>query len=677
MEPLFPGLTLNGKWTLGTLIGVDIDTGAQIFEASHRNGIRAAVEVLPDMLARDALRLRRFLRAAAKADWLAGVGTVRPFDDDRTKDGLVYVVYERIGTAALPLAQASAQARACLTRPLSDDMRTQRTAPWSSTAMACLDENQLVAFFSPDRPDSLTMVVEAHTASCQPCRELVAQYASMSAERGTALTQAEAAIAAFEKNTTAAAPSLTPAGGGEPPEARLHGPMLKLIGTTVKGKWQVERLLGVGGMSYVFAARHRNGRRVALKCLRPELATEPSFVERFLHEGYVANKIEHPGAVVVLDDDVMDDGTPFLVMEVLSGRSLRERLGDGTLELGEALDVIGRVLDVLAMAHDRGVVHRDLKPDNLFSTADGQVKVLDFGIARLRERASTAKFATMTGTMIGTVGFMPPEQARGLTAEVDARSDLWSVGATLYTLLSGKAVHEAATTNETLLLAMTTPIRPMAELLPEYPIEVRALLDRALAFDKAGRFPSAQAMKLAVDAARAAACATVIAPAPSWFAVAPSQTEVMRSRLPSAGDVMFPVNDGTSSFVPPLRSRGLKARIAAGALLAGVAMLALVSLGSKLRTENATRQPPVTATAFAIPAAPPLVVEAPVPTPEAPPSASEKPAQPTSTSPTAPHWRPSAATPVTRPASTGAKAPAALAASPEASSPADPLARRR
>ena len=101
-------------------------------------------------------------------------------------------------------------------------------------------------------------------------------------------------------------------------------------------------------MAYVFAARHRNGRRVAIKCMRPEVALEPSLVARFLREGYLANKVEHPGAVAILDDDRMDDGAPFLVMELLTGKTLRERPVNGPLGLEEALDVIGKVLDVTA-----------------------------------------------------------------------------------------------------------------------------------------------------------------------------------------------------------------------------------------------------------------------------------------------------------------------------------------
>jgi eukaryotic-like serine/threonine-protein kinase len=258
-------------------------------------------------------------------------------------------------------------------------------------------------------------------------------------------------------------------------------------------------------MAQVYAATHRNGRRAAVKVLRPELAVEPVFVERFLREGYLVNKIQHPGAVAILDDDTTPDGAPFLVLELLLGRTLRERVTTtGPLDVDDALHIGVEVLDVLAAAHDHGIVHRDLKPENLFETTEGTIKVLDFGIARLRERAHGG-LETLTGTTMGTVGYMPPEQARGQSTEIDARSDLWAVGATLYTLLTGRVLHEAPGTNEGLLEAMTTPVPPMRELAPSLPPPVCSVLDVALSFKKEGRYPGCRAMAEAMVAARGSA----------------------------------------------------------------------------------------------------------------------------------------------------------------------------
>jgi serine/threonine-protein kinase len=360
----------------------------------------------------------------------------------------------------------------------------------------CLDEERLAAFFAPRRSHALVAEVEAHVERCAPCRRLLAQD-----DRGM--------------SGSAAVPTLTPDGRAEPTgdeEALVPAHVAKQIGAVLKGKWRLESLLGFGGMACVFAARHRNGRRVAIKCMRPELVTESSLVARFLREGYVANKIEHPGAVAILDDDVMDDGTPFLVMELLLGKTLRQRLEGGPLGLQEALRVTADVLDVLAAAHDKGIVHRDVKPDNLFQTEDGSIKVLDFGIARLREHTRSG-YETQSGTTIGTVGYMPPEQARGLIDEVDARTDVFAMGATLFALLTGRSVHEAETANDALLLAMTTPVGPTARLLPWLPRSVQALLDRALAFHPDDRYASARAMKSALEVARASLGTTeVLAP---------------------------------------------------------------------------------------------------------------------------------------------------------------------
>ena len=367
--------------------------------------------------------------------------------------------------------------------------------------MACLNENLIVAFFAPGRSPAVAVEVDAHASSCEACRRLLAEYAKL-AQQGSGL---------------AAAPSLTPL-TGEPTEPDLgvdlvqrlvHAQARKRIGTVLKGKWEIEALLGIGGMAHVFAARHRNGRRVAIKCMRPELALEPSLVERFLREGYVANKIEHPGAVAILDDDITDDGTPFLVMELLLGKTLRERVAKGPLALDDALGITAEVLDILAAAHDKGIVHRDLKPDNLFQTESGAIKVLDFGIARLKE-LTRPEVETRSGTTMGTIGYMPPEQARGLSAEVDARTDVWAIGATLYALLTGRTLHEASTTNEALLLAMTRPVAPMRDMLPWLPVAVQAVLDQALAFAKTDRYPSARAMKAALEEARARRGATLL-----------------------------------------------------------------------------------------------------------------------------------------------------------------------
>ena len=441
--------------------------------------------------------------------------------------------------------------------------------------MACLSENQIVEFFQPERSPDVTAQVDAHTAVCDGCRRLLAEYAQLSAAH-TAATQ----IDPTARLGLAALPTLTP--GASPQEDRVdlvhrlaQAQARKYVGTVVKGKWEIEALLGTGGMAHVFAARHRNGRGVAIKCMRPELMLERALVERFLREGYVANKIAHPGAVAILDDDVMDDGTPFLVMELLVGRTLRQRLERGPLPLDAALGAIAQVLDLLAVAHEKGIIHRDLKPDNLFETETGLIKVLDFGIARLKER-TRPDFETRSGTTMGTVGYMPPEQARGLSAQVDARSDVWAVGATLFALITGRPVHEATTTNEALLLAMTRPVPPMHTILPSLSAGVQRLLDTALAFDKGDRYPSARAMKEALDAAALELTDTEVfhASARAAFARPAIAATAILEHEPAAQKVLdgVPAPSARAAVEPPRRRR-------IGAFAVGIGGVSIAALG--------------------------------------------------------------------------------------------------
>ncbi len=270
------------------------------------------------------------------------------------------------------------------------------------------------------------------------------------------------------------------------------------LGSTLREKWKLQTLLGVGGMAAVYSAIHiNNGKRVALKVLHAELGSNPEVKSRFLREGYVANKVEHPGTVQVLDDDTAEDGSPFLVMELLEGVTLeehRERAPGGVLSAGEVLIIGDRILDVLAVAHDKGIIHRDIKPDNIFLTSNGVVKLLDFGIARLREISGTKHTVTGTGA-IGTPAFMPPEQARGRWNEVGPKTDIWAVGATMFSVLTGHLVHEAETVNELLLAAMTKPAPKLRTVLPSVPVALASVIDRALAYEPNGRWPDARAMQ--------------------------------------------------------------------------------------------------------------------------------------------------------------------------------------
>jgi eukaryotic-like serine/threonine-protein kinase len=268
------------------------------------------------------------------------------------------------------------------------------------------------------------------------------------------------------------------------------------VGTILNAKWSLERLLGVGGMGAVFAARHRNGTRAAVKILHAEFARETGIRERFLREGKIANTVDHPARVPVTDDDLSDAGEPFLVMDLLEGgtlNELRHRTG-GKVPLEETLRIFETVLDLLSRCHEVGIVHRDIKPGNIFITDDGEVKVLDFGVARMREPGSGLE-ATRVGTAIGTPSYIAPEQALGLTSQVDGRSDIFSVGACMHVALTGKRLNHARTEAESFVMAATQAAPSIANLAPDLPVEIVACIDRALAFEREKRFQDAASMR--------------------------------------------------------------------------------------------------------------------------------------------------------------------------------------
>ncbi|HEY3819379.1 MAG TPA: serine/threonine-protein kinase [Polyangiaceae bacterium] len=291
-----------------------------------------------------------------------------------------------------------------------------------------------------------------------------------------------------------------------PPDDPLAARAAERVGTVLQDKWTLDALLGVGGMAAVYSATHRNGKRVAVKVLHAEMGRDAEVKQRFLQEGYAANTIQHEGAVSVMDDDVAPDGSAFIVMELLEGETVESRWvrSGQRLPVREVLAVVEQLLDVLAAAHAKNVVHRDVKPENLFITKVGQLKVLDFGIAKVFEAAQGRQTATRAGMVMGTPAFMAPEQARARWDEVDGRTDLWAVGAMMFTLLTGRHVHEGVTGNEQLILSATTPAPSLGSVAAEVPPALVAIVDRALAFERGRRWPDAASMQQAVRGAMAA-----------------------------------------------------------------------------------------------------------------------------------------------------------------------------
>ncbi|WP_437711517.1 protein kinase [Sorangium sp. So ce448] len=270
------------------------------------------------------------------------------------------------------------------------------------------------------------------------------------------------------------------------------------VGTTLRGKWTIDRLVGIGGMAAVYAATHKIGRREAIKILHPEVARSKDLRARFEREAQAVNRFQHPGVVEIRDIDVTEDGAPFLVMELLDGESLADRIQRlGSIEPGEMLRLMDELLDVLGAAHGQGIIHRDIKLDNLFLEKTGRLKVLDFGIARMRDGVKTA-MRTRTGATLGTVSYMAPEQVRGIS--VDHRADLFAVGATMFRVIAKRRIHEARTESELLVKMATMAAPPLASVAPETPHGLCLVVDRALAFDRDRRYPDARTMQADVRA---------------------------------------------------------------------------------------------------------------------------------------------------------------------------------
>ena len=323
------------------------------------------------------------------------------------------------------------------------------------------------------------------------------------------------------------------------------------LGTTLKGKWRLEKLLGVGGMAAVYAGVHKIGRTDAIKILHPEVAASDDLKARFQREAEATNRFSHSGAVEIRDFDVTDDGCPFLVMEMLEGESLGERarrLGD--VPAGELLGYVDELLDVLAAAHKEGIVHRDIKLDNLFVTDRGSLKVLDFGIARMRSGPAL----TMSGMRLGTTAYMPPEQVQG--REIDGRADLFAVGATMFRLLAKRRIHEAPTEGELVVKMATEPAPRMAVVAPHVDARVAAIVDRALEFNSVDRYPNALTMQADVRAVRAAnappyASARANAPATPALVGAYSAFEPSRAISSAAAAEPTRAEPRTASARPP------------------------------------------------------------------------------------------------------------------------------
>jgi serine/threonine-protein kinase len=256
------------------------------------------------------------------------------------------------------------------------------------------------------------------------------------------------------------------------------------------GPYSIEKQVGSGGMGAVYLAQDvRLGRRVALKILDPRLTGDGQYRARFVREARLASVLDHPN-ICTIHEVGEAEGRPFIAMQYVEGETLRSLISGRSLALDSLLSIALQVSDALSSAHERGIVHRDIRPGNIVVTPQGQAKVLDFGLARRVERAEGEADTqlTMTGQVMGTPASMSPEQARG--ERVDHRSDIFSFGCVLYEMATGEIPFKGRSRADVISALLTQPPTPAAELNKEIPTRLSAVIDRALAKEATGRYQS-------------------------------------------------------------------------------------------------------------------------------------------------------------------------------------------
>ena len=271
------------------------------------------------------------------------------------------------------------------------------------------------------------------------------------------------------------------------------------LANRILGHYKILATLGAGGMGEVYLAQDtRLGRKIALKLLPPEFTIDAERLQRFEQEARAASALSHPNVCVIHEIGYTEEGRRFITMEYIEGATLRQRLAEKRLTLLEALDVAVQIAAGLAAAHAVGIIHRDIKPENVMLRSDGLVKVLDFGLAKLTQQTSETDADTLmrsmvktgSGMIMGTVGYMSPEQARGLA--VDSRTDIWSLGVLLYEMIAGRAPFDGATPSDLLVSILERDPLAISQNTLEVPAELERIVRKALRKDRDERYQTAE-----------------------------------------------------------------------------------------------------------------------------------------------------------------------------------------
>jgi serine/threonine-protein kinase len=355
------------------------------------------------------------------------------------------------------------------------------------------------------------------------------------------------------------------------------------IGEVLAGKYRVERVLGTGGMGVVVAARHLElGQRVALKLLLPEGLDDAATVERFAREARAAARLESEHAVRVLDVGRLKDGAPFLVMEYLDGEDLGALLDRvGRVEISEAVDLVLQAMEAIAEAHGIGIVHRDIKPRNLFLTRrrDGRriVKVLDFGLAKVL-RTNDPKL-TATSTVMGSPQYMSPEQMKG-AGDVGLATDVWSLGVCLYELIAGRVPFDGATMPELFAAVLTDAPAPLEAVRPDVPVELARAVHRCLEKDAKLRTESVAELARAIEPFGSTASAGMALRIEAFLSSAPVISEVDTKATTKLDERERTAAAWESDSASRRRTRGIA--IGIGGAMAALALVVLVLLARSL-----------------------------------------------------------------------------------------------